>query len=167
MDKFKFGLLLVVLLLVGSGSALALDIGEIVGDVFSIGALEFLFGSGADSQFIGFMRIMLAILAFSILYMGLSLIPGMNRNTAVVVGIILSIISAVFTPASVLMAMGVTYGSLMSFIVIFGPLIGVLIILFVTPTPWWGAIIKILVLLAMMWVVGEISFWAHHLQTII
>ena len=175
MKRFNLALLFLVLLVCGSSLVMAnshgtfgtdFDLGEIIGDIASFGALEWLFGSGADSQFVGFLRVIMAILAFTIIYYGLSFIPNINRNIAVAIGILLAIMSAVFTPGNVLMAAGVAWGSILAFIVVFGPVITVLVILFATPTPWWAAIIKLFALGALTWILGQISYWANYLQTI-
>ncbi len=155
--------LIVSLLAVSSVMAASLaDTLEKVGEkILEIGSLKFLLGGGADNQFFGFVRISLGILIFSVLYMGLNLIPNMDRTVAITVGVILAIISAVFTPASILAAFGATYATLFAFIFVGGPIIGVLYLLFVTPTRSRAiAGVKLIVLTMLLLLVNEISHWA-------
>lgn len=170
MTKHVWALFLVLALLMSS-FALAATPGQSLKGAFStvldIGSLKFLLGGQADNQFFGFVRIAIAVLIFSLLYMGLSLIPNMSKNTAIVVGIILAIISAVFIPKSVLAAMGETYAVVFSFLIIGGPIAGVGWLVFGTPTPnRFAAALKFLSVLLLMWLVNEIGHWAAKLVAI-
>ncbi|MBI2145957.1 hypothetical protein HYU22_01290 [Candidatus Woesearchaeota archaeon] len=163
--------LLLVLLLLTSSFALAATPGQSLKSAFSsildVGSLKFLLGGQADNQFFGFVRIAIAVLIFALLYMGLSLIPNMSRNTAIVVGIILAIISAVFIPKSVLAAMGETYAVIFSFLIIGGPIAGVGWLVFGTPTlNRFAAALKFFAVLLLMWLVNEIGHWAAKLTAI-
>lgn len=143
------------------GTGLFDIIGNAVDKILSIGSLTFLFGDSADNKFFGFIRISYAILIFAVLYMGLSLIPNFSRQTAITIGIILAIISAVFTPTSLLATFGTTYATIFALLFIVGPIIGVLALLFMTGTPSrLVAGLKILALTALLLIVNEISHWA-------
>ena len=146
----------------GTGGSNLYDIvSSIVDKILSVGSLEFLLGADADSKFFGFIRISLGVLIFSVLYMGLSVIPHMSRHIAITVGVILAIISAVFTPVSVLAALGTTYATIFACLFIGGPIVAVLALLFATPTPSRViAGIKIVVLSMLLILVNEISNWA-------
>ena len=109
------------------------------------------------------MRVLIAVLVFILLYLGLGAIPGMgaNRNIAIVIGIILSIISVVFMPCSVLYSFGATYAVLFSFIILGVPMLGIGALLFLTPTPnRFVAGIKLIGVLLLWWLISEISYWA-------
>lgn len=151
----------------GSGGTGLFDlISNAVDKILSIGSLEFLFGPNADNKFFGFVRIAYAIMIFSLLYLGLNAIPNMSRQTAITVGIILAIVSAVFTPTSLLAAFGTTYATLFALIFIVGPIAGILYLLFATPTPSrLVAGIKIVILSAVLLIVNEISHWAITLAS--
>jgi len=153
----------VVLLLISSFMVSAQGEGGLSG-IFSklldIGSLKFL-GVGEDNQLFGFIRIALAVMIFSIIYMGLSVIPNMSRNVAITVAIVLAIIASVFTPKSILAAMGETYAAIFALLIIGGPIVGLGWLLFGTPTNSRGvAFIKLIGVCFMMWLVNELNYWA-------
>jgi len=120
--------------------------------LLNLGSLSFLLGGSADNQFCGFARLLLAVLIFSILYMGLSLIPNMSR---------LTIISAVFTPCSILLAWGKTYSALFALVLIGAPILGLGWLLFGTQTNSRGvAFIKLIGVCLLMWLLIELNAWA-------
>ena len=166
-QKKKVLLLLMGLFLV-SFSSLVLAQGDLFGGaldtVLEIGSLEFIFGSNADNKFIGFVRIAIAVLIFTIIYMGLSFIPNMSRNISIVIASVLAIVSSVFMPASVLSGFGGTYAVIFAFLIIGGPISGVGWLLFGTPTPGrFVAALKFLGVLLLMWLVDEVAHWAIEL----
>ena len=129
--------------------------------LLNLGSLSFLLGGSADNQFCGFARLLLAVLIFSILYMGLSLIPNMSRNIAITIGIVLTIISAVFTPCSILLAWGKTYSALFALVLIGAPILGLGWLLFGTQTNSRGvAFIKLIGVCLLMWLLIELNAWA-------
>ncbi len=129
--------------------------------LLNLGSLSFLLGGSADNQFCGFARLLLAVLIFSILYMGLSLIPNMSRNIAITIGIVLTIISAVFTPCSILLAWGKTYSALFALVLIGGPIVGLGWLLFGTRTETRPiAFIKLICVGLLMWLLIELNAWA-------
>ncbi len=129
--------------------------------ILGIGSLQFLFGNNAEGQLCGFLRIIMAILIFTLLYMGLSLIPGLTKGTAITIAIILSIVSAIFMPCPVLLAWGTTYATIVSFIVVFGPVLAGGMLLLGTPTPNRKiAFLKLIIVFILMWLVGVIGMWA-------
>ncbi|MBI4151883.1 hypothetical protein HY496_02840 [Candidatus Woesearchaeota archaeon] len=140
------------------------DIGEFVSKIISVGQLTFL--GSPDNQFVGFVRILMAVLVFSLIYLGLSMIPGMSRNIGITIAILLSILVSIFFPASILLAWGTAYASLFAFFIIFGPVIGLGAVLITTPTPNRGAaLVKFATVIALWWVVAHIAEWAHLLGT--
>lgn len=152
------------------------DIGDsihnAIGSVLNIGKLDFLFGgSSPDNQLIGFIRIALAILVFTIIYMGLSAINtvasnAIPKNIAITIGIILAIITAVFTPGSVLLMFGETYAVIFALLLIGGPIAGILALCLMTPTPNRGvALIKFLAVCFTIWLIAQIGAWAEMLSS--
>jgi len=132
--------------------------------IFWLGSLSFLFGGQAENQLCGFLRILLAFLVFTILYFLASMIPGLTRGVAITISIILAILVAVFTPCVVLLAWGTSYATIFAFVVIFGPVLAGLALLLFTPTPnRRTAFLKLVSVLALMWLVYSISFWAKQL----
>ncbi len=129
--------------------------------IMGIGSLQFLFGDNAEGQLCGFLRIIMAILIFTLLYMGLSLIPGLTKGTAITIAIILSIVSAIFMPCPVLLAWGTTYATIVAFFVVFGPVLAGGMLLLGTATPNRTiAFLKLVIVLILMWLVGVIGTWA-------
>lgn len=129
--------------------------------IIGIGSLQFLFGTNADDQLCGFLRIIMAILVFTLLYLGLSAIPGLTRGTAIAIGILLSIVSVIFMPCSIFLAWGTAYATLIAFVVVFGPALAGGAFLLLTPTPNRKiAFLKLIVVLILMWLVAVIGTWA-------
>ncbi|MBS3169133.1 hypothetical protein J4210_01490 [Candidatus Woesearchaeota archaeon] len=172
--KKTYTLVLIVLLLLPSFALAAnhgssapsgdssFDIGEFVSKIIGVGQLTFL--GSSDNQFVGFIRILMAILLFTLLYFLLSMIPGLTRGVGIAIGILLAILVSVFLPQDVLIAWGNSYATLFSFVIIFGPIIGLGAFLIFTPTPGRGvAFIKLVSVLALWWLVAHISTWAHEL----
>jgi hypothetical protein len=138
---------------------------KVVNRIISIGSLSFLFGNTIDGQLCGFIRILLSIIVFTLIYLGLSMIPHMPRNISIVIGIVLAILTAIFTPCVVLMAFGETYAVIFALIIIGGPIIGILALCFLTPTPRWPhALLKFLAICFVMWLIAKISLWAQVLS---
>ncbi|MBI4152567.1 hypothetical protein HY495_02550 [Candidatus Woesearchaeota archaeon] len=132
--------------------------------IFGLGSLSFLFGGQAENQLCGFLRILLALLVFTILYFLASMIPGLTRGVAITISIILAILVAIFTPCVVLLAWGTSYATIFAFVVIFGPVLAGLALLLFTPTPnRRTAFLKLVSVLALMWLVYSISYWAKQL----
>lgn len=101
--------LLVISLLLAS-SASALDPSDSVWDtILQIGSLGFLQGNLA-----AFMRILVGILVFALLYMGARAVPGLreNKNVAIAVSVILAIMSVIFIPDTLLLAIGTAYATI-------------------------------------------------------
>ncbi|MBI2103061.1 hypothetical protein HYT55_04430 [Candidatus Woesearchaeota archaeon] len=139
-------------------------VGKVIQGIIGVGSLTFLFGGNADSQLCGFLRILLAILVFTLLYLLLSMIPGLTRGIAITIGIILAIVVAVFTPCVVLLAWGTSYATLFAFVVVFGPVLAGLMLLLFTPTPNRRvALLKLMIVVILMWLVREISYWAMQI----
>ncbi|MBI2103062.1 hypothetical protein HYT55_04435 [Candidatus Woesearchaeota archaeon] len=174
MKRHFLTLLLVILLLLPSFSLASahgtsttsgdnsLDIGGFVTKILSVGSLSFL--GSPDNQFIGFIRILMAVLIFTLLYLGLSMIPGITRGIGITIGILLAIMVSVFMPADVLIAWGTSYATLFAFVIVFGPVIAGGAFLLLTPTPSRGAAgLKIVILFILWWLVAHIADWAHKL----
>ncbi len=134
------------------------------GGILGIGSLTFLLGDSADNKLIGFVRIAMGVIVFSLLYLGLSLIPGMSKNISITIGIVLAIITSVFMPGSVLAMFGETYAATFAFILIGAPLFGIGALLFATPTPNRViAFAKFVGVCFLIWLFNNIGTWAAKL----
>ena len=101
--------------------------------ILSIGSLGFLcerswFGVGScnyEQNLVAFMRILIGILIFSLLYTGTRAVPGLkeNRNIAITVSIILAIISVIFIPSSILIGIGAAYSTLFAVVILAVPIV--------------------------------------------
>ncbi|MBI4152566.1 hypothetical protein HY495_02545 [Candidatus Woesearchaeota archaeon] len=174
MIKKTYTLVLILLLLLPSfslasnhGSSTssgdsAFDFGKFVSKIIGVGQLTFL--GSSDNQFVGFIRILMAILLFTILYFLLSMIPGLTRGVGIAIGILLAVLVSVFLPKDVLIAWGTSYATLFAFVIIFGPVIGLAVLLISTPTPGRvAALVKLASVLILWWLVAHISTWGHEL----
>ncbi len=164
-----FIILILLLSLVG-GMALAqspspsLDEDSIFNKILWVGSLTFLFGESPDNEFIGFLRILMVVLVFTLIYLGLSMIPGLTRGVAITIGIVLSILVGVFFPKEILLAWGTTYATIFAFIIVFGPVVAVAAAFLMSPTPnrWWAAL-KLLGIGILWWLVYQIGTWAARI----
>jgi signal transduction histidine kinase len=95
------------------------------------------------AQFIGFLRLLIGILIFTIIYSAIGLVNKigssgegfLSKNIAITISIILAIMTSIFIPGGILIAIGASYAAIFSFIVL-GSLIGGALFLVVgLPTP--------------------------------
>lgn len=149
-----------------TGDDSSLDIGGFISSVLDVGSLQFL--GSPDNQFIGFIRILMAVLIFTLLYLGLSMIPGISRGIGITIGILLAAMVSVFMPADVLLAWGTSYATLFAFVIVFGPVIGLGTLLIFTPTPNRAtAFVKLVSVLALWWLVAHIATLANQLGSFV
>ncbi|MBI4983464.1 hypothetical protein HZC32_02370 [Candidatus Woesearchaeota archaeon] len=166
MKKGLFFLLVVIgLLFVSSALAQAPGMGTSIKNAWNTildwGSLSFLFGTSVDNHLIGFLRILIGVLVFSLLFAASAVIPGISRNIAITICIILTIMTSIFFPASVLMMLGETYTTIFAFLILGAPLLGVGWLLFGTPTPSRGwAFAKFLGICLLIYLFAQISHWA-------
>lgn len=152
----------------GSDGGLFDSVGGAFDKILDFASLSFIFGSdNPEGKFFGFVRILIAILIFSIIYLGISAIPGMggSRNIAIVIALVLAIMTSIFIPKTVLASFGATYAILFSLIIIGGPVIGITALLIITPTPrWYIALVKLVAVVILYILVEEVS---RHAQLIV
>tara|TARA_Y100000310_G_C20667471_1_gene808406 strand:- start:1672 stop:2196 length:525 start_codon:yes stop_codon:yes gene_type:complete len=96
--------------------------------ILDFGRLDFL-GISDGSLVTAFTRILIGIMLFTIFFASLSTFVGgrigMNRGQSGVVAAILAIISAIFMPANVLLAVGAGWATAISLILVGGPVLGI------------------------------------------
>lgn len=138
----------------------------VLGGILDFASFKYFLRCSSDNQLCGFLRIMLAIIIFTLFYAVLNQILGASRRAmSMVVSIILAIIAAIFTPCSVLLLLGETYATIFALIIIGGPIIGILMLLFMTPTPGRAiALLKFLVVCFLIWLIAQIGSWASLLR---
>ncbi len=153
---------------VGVAAAPSTGVTGLVSDAFdkiiSIGSLEFLLGASADSKFVGFLRLLVGILIFSIFFAGASAAHAfIPRNVGITISIIMAILSAVFIPGSVLAAIGSGYAVLFSSLLIGIPVFVLMYFIFGTPSTRLMVGFKLGALLIVWWVLIEVGYWANSL----
>ena len=163
--------LLLVSLLLLSGCPFTPDPGPSASDIWNtilnIGTLGFL-GSGEEGL-VSLMRILIFILVFALLYLAASIVPGLNqnRNISIAVAAILSIISVIFIPSSVLIGVGAAYATLISVILIGAPIVGGLALFRMIPGETRGGIaVRCIVLLVLLAVLIAVKYHAVELMTV-
>lgn len=159
------GLLLVVLFLVSCTPDPGPSASDIWDTILNIGTLGFL-GSGEEGL-VSLMRILIFILVFALLYMAASIVPGLNqnRNISIAVAAILSIISVIFIPSSVLIGVGAAYATLISVILIGAPIVGGLALFRMIPGETRGGIaVRCIVLLVLLAVLIAVKYHALGLM---
>ena len=157
--KWKKGVMLLLLLLfVGMFTVSCttnndeIDFQGIFDKVVSIGNLDFLGAALGDEPIVGFMRIMIFILVFAILF-EVSRLSGLRGNIGGTIAAIVSIMSVMFIPGTVLAAIGGAYATLISFILIGTPVAGGLYLIYVIPSDnRWQIGLKVVLLALLLWI---------------
>ncbi len=169
-----FSILLVLLLITSCAPAPGPSGPDIWDNILSIGSLGFLCERGGvgvglcdyENNLIALMRILIGILVFALLFMGASAVPGLNenRNIAVAVSLVLTIMSVIFIPQSVLVGIGAAYSTIISVILIGAPIVGGLVLFRMIPGDTRGGIgIRIVLLLLLIFVLTAVKNYAGGL----
>jgi len=129
--------------------------------ILNVGSLGFL-GIQGSGGLIAFMRILIAILVFALLF-EVSRLTGLSRNIGIVVAAILAIMSAIFIPGNILAAIGGAYATIVAFALLGVPVFGGFYALIAIPgtTRGWIAL-RIVVILLLLWIL--ISIKTHALN---
>ncbi|HLD80008.1 MAG TPA: hypothetical protein VJA18_05610 [Candidatus Nanoarchaeia archaeon] len=147
--------LIISLFLVSCSTDPGPSAGQIWEKIVHIGTLGFLCKSGLfgtcnyEDNLVAFMRILVGILVFALLYVGASAIPGLseNRNVSIAVCIILAIMSVIFIPGSVLAGIGAAYATLIASVLIGAPIVGGLLLFRMIPGDTKGGVLLRIVVL--------------------
>ena len=169
-----FSLLLLVLLLIASCTPAPGPSGPDIWDnVLKIGSLGYLcnFTSSPgcepnENDLVALMRLLIGILVFALLYMGTSAVPGLNgnRNVSIAVSLVLTIMSVIFIPSSVLIGIGAAYSTILSVILIGAPIVGGLVLFRMIPGDTRGGIgLRIVLLLLLIFVLTAVKNYAGGL----
>ncbi len=155
-------LLLGVLLVSCSQSTGQLSGTEIWDTIIKLGSLEY-FGVTGTNALVSFMRVLVAILVFAILF-EVSHFLGFSRNARIALALILSVISSIFIPAEVLAGIGGAYATLISFVLIGTPLVAGMVAYFNIPhtTRGWIAV-RMVILFLLLWILLAVK---HHASAI-
>ncbi len=119
--------------------------------VYDIGTLQFLGVTSGENTLIGFLRILIAVLIFVILYEVAHLF--LTPNVSIAVSAILAIGSAIFIPGEILAGIFGAYATLFSLILIGAPVVGGLWAIWRIPGDTRGGIaLRALILLILLWI---------------
>ncbi|MEK6951038.1 MAG: hypothetical protein AABX13_04925 [Nanoarchaeota archaeon] len=128
--------------------------------ILNVASLQFL-GVTEGNALIAFMRLLVAILVFAVLF-ELGRLTPLGRNTAIVVAAILAIMSAIFIPGNLLAGIGGAYATVVAFVLLGIPVLGGFYALMAIPGTSRGMIaLRLAVILLLLWIL--ISIKTHAL----
>jgi len=136
--------------------------------VLDIGMLKFLKIS-SENALSGFMRLMIGILVFTLIFEATRLLGDYaNRNARVVVAVIISIISVIFMPKKILLAIGSTYSIIVSIIMIGVPVAAGFYALYRIPSDnRWQVGMKVFILGILLWIMFVVRDYALGLYKVV
>lgn len=169
----KIGVLMVLLLIIPMAFA---DVGSTLNSVWyrilGLGNLSFL-GLSDGALIVGFTRLMIWLLMFTIFF---AVITGMggggkgaapmsyfNRGQAGLIAGIIATIAAVFLPAATLLAVGAGWATLIAFVLIGGPVLGIAFLMWRVPfngqpDTKWTVLLKMVLCLLLLWILTAMKF---------
>ena len=103
-----------------------------------------------------FMRLVVGILLFTVLYGGAHL-ARIPRNMGITLSLVITVVSAVFIPDPVLITIGASYGTIVSLALVGIPLAGGFFLLRAIPTSGWWIVARIAVLFLMVTILSMMS----------
>ncbi len=151
------------------------DIGDTVKNVWesvlSVGSLQFL-GVTPDTAVVAFTRILLVIFVFALLFGVLSGFGGsagplsfLSRGQAAIVAGVMALITGIFLPPSVILAVGTEWATLISLLLLGAPIFGLFFLLWTIPKDscaW--RFLRLVVGLLLFWIVSAMR--QHVLQLV-
>lgn len=166
------GVLLLATLPLVAASSLPGHLGNIFDNyVLQAGNLTWL-GLPTSTLLISFTRLLLAILVFTIFYGVMRTFGGndgafrfLNQNQSMVVAAVLAIISAIFLPDTILTAFGSAWATAVGAILIWGPVVGLAVILWTLPNNTRPQVfLKIVLCIILFWILSVIG---HSLGAVV
>lgn len=136
----------------------------------SIGNLSFL-GVDGGSMVVAFTRILVWLLVFTLIFGVITLsktksgpvIPFLTRRHAAIVALIIATISAIFMPASILLATGTSFATIISFLLIGGPVAGFFYLMWAIPfkgAPTRGTyFLKLVLCFLLFWILSVMRYY--------
>ncbi len=161
----KIGVLFLFLLMIPLIHA---DIGDTLKNVWqsviSIGSLQFL-GVTGDNAVVAFTRILVVIFVFAVLFGVLSGFGGsagplsfLSRGQAGIVAGIIAILTGIFFPPSVLLAIGTEWATLVALLLLGTPILAMFFLLHSLPDDscsW--RFLKLIIALLLLWIIGAMQ----------
>ncbi len=172
--KIKHFFLSVISLLLLTLPLVHADLGGTIRNVWqsviTVGSLQFL-GVTPDTAVAAFTRILLAILVFALLFGALSGFGGharwlsfLSRGQAAIIAGIMAVITGIFLPVSVLLAVGTEWATLVSLLLLAAPIMALFFLLYSLPDDscsW--RFLKLLLALVLLWIVGAMRLHVVNL----
>ena len=132
-------------------------------EILSIGKLEFLGFFEGENALTGFMRVLIGVLVFTVLF-ALTSLTGLPRNIGITLAVIISIISIIFIPGTILAGIGASYGFIVALLMIAIPVGGCLYGFFMIPTTSRALIgLRIVILTIALWILFAVKAHATDL----
>lgn len=128
-------------------------------DILYIGGLGFLNLPGSN-DIVLFLRFSIGILVFTIMFalgvfLGSDKIQFLKRNHAIVIAAVIALITTIFIPTPVLIAISASFGTLVSFLLLAAPLVAlIMIIAFLPDEPCVWDFIKMLLAAMVLWILN-------------
>src|SRR3989344_1192651 len=151
----KFNVLVVMFLFVGMFFANFVTAVEPYDTIKSITTFEFMTKIGYSSSgdpLEGFIRMLLVVLLFTIFFWAASL--ALPKGVSVVIALVISLISAIFIPGTVLVAIASSYGAVVSIAMLAIPVGGLILAFFLLKNHHW---IRVVVATVTLWVAFQIN----------
>jgi len=132
--------------------------------VLSVGSLQFL-GVTGDNAVVAFTRILIVIFVFAVLFGVLSGFGGhagplsfLSRGQAGIVAGIIALVTGIFFPAAVLLALGTEWATLVALLLLGTPIFALFFLLYSLPDDscsW--RFLKLIMALVLLWVIGAMQ----------
>ncbi len=132
---------------------------KVWGAIVYVGGLEFL-GLEADSGLFAFLRLVIGLLVFTLFFEGARFLPVSNGARIVIAGV-LGVLSTIMIPSQVLVAISVSYSTVVALVLIGVPVVGGLYAIWRIPSTNVGLILLKLVILAiLLWILTQVENYA-------
>ena len=107
---------------------------------------------GAGDNIVALMRVIVCIMVFSLIFVGVNM-TGLSRTIAIVISLALTIMTVIFIPPQILVAVGGAYATIFSFILVGIPVFAGGIALYMIPSEnGWQIGLKLAIIGLLLWV---------------
>ena len=138
--------------------------------ILSVGNLSFL-GLSDGSIVVAFTRLLIWIFVFTVFFAVITMFGGrtgtaigfLNRGQAMVVAFVIATITAIFIPAAVLLATGAGWATIVSLVLVGGPIVGIGFLIFRIPgmmgtSPRAAIFLQFLLSILLLWILMVMKF---------
>jgi hypothetical protein len=136
--------------------------GKVWDVILNIFQLKFISGG---LMLVGFMRLVVFLLVFTLLFFGSQQI-GLGR-TGGIVAFLLAAIGVIFIPGQILLFVGEVYGTIFAWGLIVSAIFALFfIVYYIPPNTWWGQLLRIFILILLLWIFTGVADQAEMLAKI-